>query len=336
MTGFFPKKAHLKNRENDMRERLDYIDKAKGLLIILAVIGHIWQAGCLHNIIYAFHMPAFFVISGILLSYTKSYEKSYAQFVLSRIYSFGIPFIFIELLGCCTDIIRHGITLNIKGYLYNTLTLNYNDPNLWFIADLFLVEIIFVLAKKIIKEDKAMWIFCLILLLISAVVHVENNYISTLIGSFWYYFFFNAGFYGKELLTKKNVLAIVGSAIVVIAVAMIYGKRSSGTLSIENLAFIISGLCGTYLMLQIGKLDILAFLNRILTESGKNTIIIYGTHHIIYATAGVMMGITDYKTTPILEGIILCVVVAIAEIPIIYIINRWLPFLAGKPFKKID
>ena len=34
------------------------------ILIILVVIGHIWQDGYVHNFIYNFHMPAFFVISG--------------------------------------------------------------------------------------------------------------------------------------------------------------------------------------------------------------------------------------------------------------------------------
>ena len=42
-------------------KRLDYLDRAKGILIILVVIGHIWQSGPVFNVIYSFHMPAFFV-----------------------------------------------------------------------------------------------------------------------------------------------------------------------------------------------------------------------------------------------------------------------------------
>lgn len=106
-----------------MAERLDYIDKAKGLLIMLAVVGHIWQAGVVHNFIYAFHMPAFFVISGMLMRHTKSYEKTYSRFLIGRLYSFGVPFLFFEILGILTDILRHGVTLNIKGYVFNTISL---------------------------------------------------------------------------------------------------------------------------------------------------------------------------------------------------------------------
>lgn len=52
--------------------RLAEIDRAKGILIVLVVIGHIWQSGYLFNTIYTFHMPAFFVISGILFGVSRS------------------------------------------------------------------------------------------------------------------------------------------------------------------------------------------------------------------------------------------------------------------------
>lgn len=47
------------------------------------------------------------------------------------------------------------------------------------------------------------------------------------------------------------------------------------------------------------------------------------------------MGITDYGTTPVWAGLTMLAAVALLEIPTIYIINRWLPFLAGKRYKKV-
>ena len=107
-----------------MKERLDYIDKARGILIILMVIGHVWQSGPVFDVIYAFHMPAFFIISGILMQHTKSCEKPFGKFLTGKILAYGIPFLWIECLGVLTDILRNGVTLNIKGYLYNTLICN--------------------------------------------------------------------------------------------------------------------------------------------------------------------------------------------------------------------
>lgn len=51
-----------------MREkgRNDKVDILRGLLIILVVMGH-FNNGIVHDIIFLFHMPLFFVLSGYLL-----------------------------------------------------------------------------------------------------------------------------------------------------------------------------------------------------------------------------------------------------------------------------
>ena len=65
----------------DEKNRIAYIDVAKGIGIILVVCGHVIGEGeksfkysnILHDYIYSFHMALFFIISGILL------EKKYKQ-----------------------------------------------------------------------------------------------------------------------------------------------------------------------------------------------------------------------------------------------------------------
>lgn len=48
------------------RERLDWIDAAKGLGILLVVVGHVWTRGPVRDAIYAFHMPLFFLLAGFV------------------------------------------------------------------------------------------------------------------------------------------------------------------------------------------------------------------------------------------------------------------------------
>lgn len=50
-----------------MRERILYVDIAKFVGITLMVIGHSGLTGYLENWIYAFHMPFFFLISGMFM-----------------------------------------------------------------------------------------------------------------------------------------------------------------------------------------------------------------------------------------------------------------------------
>ena len=50
----------------EKKQRLDYIDAAKAIAIILVIIGHCYWVGAvprLRNIIYSFHMPLFFFVS---------------------------------------------------------------------------------------------------------------------------------------------------------------------------------------------------------------------------------------------------------------------------------
>lgn len=60
-----------------MNKRLDWIDKAKGIGIILVVYGHVARGifnagipmneksfGIIDSVIYSFHMPLFFFLSG--------------------------------------------------------------------------------------------------------------------------------------------------------------------------------------------------------------------------------------------------------------------------------
>ena len=47
------------------KKRIDYFDIAKGIGIILMILGHMsLQNEYLKNFIYSFHMPLFFIISG--------------------------------------------------------------------------------------------------------------------------------------------------------------------------------------------------------------------------------------------------------------------------------
>ena len=55
-----------------MPERIGWVDFAKGVAIILMVLGHVIYAGMdLFKIIFVFHMPFFFVTAGFLLNLRK-------------------------------------------------------------------------------------------------------------------------------------------------------------------------------------------------------------------------------------------------------------------------
>lgn len=72
--------------------RIDYLDIAKGILIILVIIGHGPETR-IHHIIYWFHIPAFFFISGMFVN-GKKYDANKlimrTRRLLQPYFSFGI------------------------------------------------------------------------------------------------------------------------------------------------------------------------------------------------------------------------------------------------------
>ena len=52
---------------SNMANRIDWIDVAKGLAIILVVAGHAGFPILVEGAIYSFHMPLFFMTSGFVL-----------------------------------------------------------------------------------------------------------------------------------------------------------------------------------------------------------------------------------------------------------------------------
>ncbi len=59
----------MENRGHDAATaqfRLDWVDVARGIGIIAVVAGHVWTRGPARDAIYSFHMPLFFLLSGML------------------------------------------------------------------------------------------------------------------------------------------------------------------------------------------------------------------------------------------------------------------------------
>lgn len=59
----------MKDSVASLSKRDPALDAAKGLLILTVVFAHCFTEGTLHDFIFSFHMPAFFVLAGITASY---------------------------------------------------------------------------------------------------------------------------------------------------------------------------------------------------------------------------------------------------------------------------
>lgn len=68
--------------------RLEWLDAAKGIAIVLVVIGHAWKSIAVRDPIYAFHMPFFFIAAGYV-----SRPVPLREFALKQWRSLGVPYV---------------------------------------------------------------------------------------------------------------------------------------------------------------------------------------------------------------------------------------------------
>lgn len=61
-------------------------DYARGIAMILIIIGHaIGMSEFVVQIIYSFHVPLFFIISGMLMYYTNTVQKPWG-YIINNVY----------------------------------------------------------------------------------------------------------------------------------------------------------------------------------------------------------------------------------------------------------
>ena len=299
--------------------RIAYIDNAKGFLILCIVLGHIYTEGGIHKLLYVFHVPAFFIISGMLFNYSKIFEKTYASILKKKTYNLLVPLVFFEILGVIVYTIRFGFTQSVFGFIYNTLHFNFNNGPDWFLFVLFIDEVVFIIICKIIKNRYVIGGIAIGSAILSLVIN--SNMISKVMLGFS---FIAIGYIFYGLLQKINMWAIAMSLCLIVLCIIGNTVVDVSQMRLGNpIMFWLGALAGTYLVLVLGiykSFSILEFY-------GKNSLIIMGTHQPLLL---LISELTQRNSFSILPGGILFVFIIMLEIPIICLLNRFLPFLVGK------
>ena len=153
-----------------MKKRIGYLDMAKGLAIILVIIGHSSFVPLRAKILlYVFHIPLFFFLSGFTLNVTK--YKSFKEYFLSKAKSLVVPFfclnIFVFLFQLFVMYPEQVFSFNL---IHFTKQLLLSDRlhvyfQLWFLNVMFLAHVFsyFILRRK---WSIGQWLLILVSLLL--------------------------------------------------------------------------------------------------------------------------------------------------------------------------
>lgn len=271
------------------KERDKSIDIARGLAIILVVVGHSGINQYFWNLIYFFHMPLFFFISGCffrplqkfdLLTYIRKlrWNELYKNFVI-----YSIVFLIISPLLCHYGISKSDVTSWGDFWHRIIIILRFRTSTIdllnqfWFFPVLFFVHAISLFFVK--NRNKYVFLVAIIVYFIGRYCY-NKGWNEPYDFSRILYF---TGFYliGFCLYPHQRKFIISGWPVLLcVTIFLLLSIKSYQTFSSEILYFIVA-MCGIYITIYISnifsknkKFDFLCFI-------GKHTLDIFLFHTII-------------------------------------------------------
>ncbi len=338
------------------KQRITYLDMVKGVGIILVVFGHstlapdqaiTWLA--------SFHMPLFFMVSGMLMWHIGEEEKPFllsikrkAKGIMLPYITFSVIYILIKL--CYLVRMPELITVEqIWDAVYQTLTL-YGISVMWFLPALFVSEVVFLGLRQIKRGREAITLGCVLILgaiavsckpLVEQIPLVGIYYICCmLLRSSAAFVFVAGGYYTKKYVLKEreklNLIELfVGIFFcgVVVYLSFITPRVDMNFLVFGNpLTYYTTAIIGTMGVVLICK-NIRTI--KMLTFLGVNSLVIMATHmecQILMLTilfASTASNISPFAKVYVYYGTFLIALVTM-ELITIYIFNHYFYFLIGR------
>jgi fucose 4-O-acetylase-like acetyltransferase len=143
------------------KPRIVWIDILRGAMMFFVVYGHCTARGDVSRFIFSFHMPIFFIISGMTFSFNREFDaKKYlakkAKTLLAPYFLLNLYVVPLYLLNA-----HNGKAQSVSplGLLWGVLISNVDSGypmasnTTWFILCLFLTDLIFFAFRRLIKSD---------------------------------------------------------------------------------------------------------------------------------------------------------------------------------------
>lgn len=329
--------------------RLKYLDYTKGFAILLMLLAHcMGNNNLLHNWIFSFHMPIFFVVCGCLT--TMKYDgrqtgfRDFQSHLIKRLKQIGVPYIVFCLVLIAfyfsLSLLSHS-DYNILESLFSVVTLKGID-SLWFLPVYFLSEMLFVFVfLKFNKIFRCCISFAIIIGLFFAETVIPDIGILKLILKVLVslVFVYSGYIIFKYILDKINtvfslLLLLIGSIL-----QYFNGFVAIGSLELNNVfLFYINAI-----LLSLAVMSLFKNIEnktkseiKLLSYFGKNSIVVLCTNNLLIE----ILRMTDHFITKdilitlgYLGVAILFIILCVLEVLVIKISDTKLCILFGKKDK---
>lgn len=278
-----------------MENRIEWVDIAKGIGIILVIAGHCFYLGYSYPL-YAFHMPLFFFLSGLLF---KDKKEGFGDFFKRKTKSLMRPWLiilFISFLVCLAiPQWRNEITLKaVLSDLYTANTNVFQNSSLWYLVCFYFMLLFFFFVKKI-KMSTSFAIVSIILavglLWIKELLDMTNlpfhrfpfKIDSALVALVFFYVAYLLKEKINSFITRKiNLLLILLIVLVAAALCVLNGWSNINSLDFGRIRLLYFPIAfmGVASVCLVSSLIITRMkwkpLNSFLAYYGKNSLLIFG------------------------------------------------------------
>jgi len=281
--------------------RISWIDIARGIGIILVLQGHALSAHVYRHFIYAFHMPLFFFISGLLFDYKKysfleNLKKSARGILVPYVIFAGVSYL-IWMFNNSFSASPEQIMLHLIGVFYGNSSSLFFNLVLWFLPCLFITKMLFALITTFIKKDKVLIVVLFIFSLLGyfAFIYLPDlNLPFGIESALTAVVFFGAGSilrtnYAKNIdfkINKRSIAILIASLVILIISTQInyeiYGRQID--IRLNNLGnyflFYTGAVSGIILTVLIAKI---INKNMILEKIGEYALPLFVFHPFVFA-----------------------------------------------------
>lgn len=338
-------------------ERVQYIDIAKAIAIFLVVLGHpraVEDYGTVERFLYAFHMPLFFMMSGIFLKQKSHYNmQTWKNFFKKNLLGLFVPYIIWAAIYMSFTYINVGkVMYGSWIVLRNTHSLS----SLWFLPVLFMArtyqEAMMHIAWKFKWNPRKTAAVCAVIFFIVGMVLPHNN-TGDGIGMPWGFdiafvasTFMIFGYLGRYWLEKlveygslvKMGISVLSLILLLIGMHFTHYSEAYPFMLMANAEYgspvlcIINGFTGSLMVIMIAQI-IDSFLKHrsLIIFIGQNTMGIYLIHKqflqgLYNMTINVAPG-TPYLVRAI---VVSCITIAFSLF-LMRILSKYISEILGRP-----
>lgn len=336
--------------------RILWIDIAKGLAMLLVFYGHLGGAG--DNpwfpdltgsiwIVYLFHMPLFFMLSGL----TFNPNKDFRTFFVSRFKRLVIPYFFFSIYALGKILLLIIAPSVVKGFHAGAMgtplfeignILLGNTNGLWFFLALFWGELALYGVHKLTKQSTHRHLMLAIISVISGVIWFAMSFLGIyryipfqLLHATEAVAFVGLGWllsHRIKILRKQETLYMLAGSTVAFIVFGVISRHTEthgvgGQLILAALPYLCAAVFGSLMTIAIAQL---LPSWRWLTYIGRNTMIFYGLNGLSMAIARKLVFmlvpvsmVAEYIALQIIIGILVITVACLICTAATPILNRW-------------